>query len=40
MVSRMYNNIDVPKCGMTLMAVKNWISGELKRKNHENLDLA
>ncbi|PKC57780.1 hypothetical protein RhiirA1_540503 [Rhizophagus irregularis] len=39
MVSRMYNNIDIPKCDKTLTAIKNWINKELERKDkHENLD--
>ncbi|PKY16081.1 hypothetical protein RhiirB3_428405 [Rhizophagus irregularis] len=39
MVSRMYNNIDIPKCDKTLTAIKNWINKELERKEkHENLD--
>ncbi|GBC13852.2 uncharacterized protein OCT59_000009 [Rhizophagus irregularis] len=39
MVSRMYNNIDIPKCDTTLTVIKNWINKELERKDkHENLD--
>lgn len=38
MVSRMYNNVDIPRCDNTLMAIKNWIDKELKRKEgQENL---
>ena len=39
MVSRMYNNIDIPRCDKTLIAIKNWINRELERREeHENLD--
>ncbi|PKK56449.1 hypothetical protein RhiirC2_799982 [Rhizophagus irregularis] len=39
MVSRMYNNIDIPKCDKTLTAIKNWINKELERKEkYKNLD--
>jgi hypothetical protein len=38
MVSCMYNNIDIPKCDKTLIAIKNWINKELERKEKdENL---
>jgi hypothetical protein len=32
MVSRLYNGIDIPKCDRTLVAINNWISKELERK--------
>jgi hypothetical protein len=39
MVSRMYNNIDIPKCDKMLTAIKNWINKELERREkHEILN--
>ena len=32
MVSRMLNNVDIPKCDKTLDAIMKWINSELERK--------
>lgn len=37
MVSRLYNNLGIPKCDKTLSAIKSWINKELEKKQ-KNLD--
>jgi hypothetical protein len=32
MVSRMFNNIDIPKCSKTLSAIVKWIDLELEKQ--------
>ena len=37
MVSRIYNNVDIPKCNKTLDAITKWINLELERKEKNQI---
>ena len=37
MVSRIYNNVDIPKCDKTLDAITKWINQELERKEKNQI---